>query len=159
MTTTTKEQYGAYASNTVATEEEVDGREIDRRALMSCAARMNIALTDGGKDMPAYIDAIRHNQRLWTLFQVGLCDADNQLPRHLKVTLLNLSRYVDRVSFRAVTEFAPQLLTSLIEINRTIAIGLVKKENNDAKVAARKEQQAMPLAPTSAVAGSVMTTA
>lgn len=159
MTTTTKEQYGAYAANTPAPEEDIDGREIDRRALMSCATRMNIALSDGGKDMPSYVDAIRHNQRLWTLFQVALCDPDNQLPRHLKLTLLNLSRYVDRVSFRAVTEFVPQLLTSLIEINRIIAIGLAKKEANDGKLAAHTEQQVMPVAPTNSAAGSVMTTA
>jgi flagellar biosynthesis regulator FlaF len=129
MTTTTKEQYGAYASTGApASVEEADAREIDRRALLNCAARLNVALADAGKDMPAYADALRHNQKLWTMFQVALCDPENTLPRHLKMILLNLSRYVDRTSFRAITEFAPQLLTSLIDVNRAIAAGLNKKQ-------------------------------
>lgn len=155
MTTTTKGQYGAYAA-TAPEVDENDGREIDRRALMSCAARLNIALNDEGKDMQAYADALRHNQRLWTLFQVALCDPDNPLPRDLKVTLLNLSRYVDRVSFRAITAFAPQLLNSLIDINRTIAVGLAKKAATASAPAPRVET---PPPPTTVAPGSVMTTA
>jgi hypothetical protein len=61
------------------------------------------------------------------MFQVAVCDPDNTLPRDLKITLLSLSRYIDRVSFRAVTKFAPQLLTQLIDINRMVAAGLAKK--------------------------------
>ncbi len=154
MTTTTKEQYSAYAAPAVDQPQEIDGRETDRRALMSCAARLNVALMDEGKDMQAYNDAIRHNQRLWTLFQVALCDPENLLPRDLKVTLLNLSRYVDRVSFRAITAFAPQLLNSLIDINRTIAAGLA------AKVVAAPPPQPRVQAPVPPPSpGSVMTTA
>lgn len=153
MTTTTKEQYGAYAAPAADQPQEIDGRETDRRALMSCAARLNVALMDEGKDMQVYNDAIRHNQRLWTLFQVALCDPENPLPRDLKVTLLNLSRYVDRVSFRAITAFAPQLLNSLIDINRTIAAGLVTKVTSPPPQP--RVQAPMP-PPTS---GSVMTTA
>lgn len=149
MTNTAKEQYGAYASQTQQTPVDIDGRETDRRALMNCAARLNVALTDGGKDMKEYIEAIRHNQRLWTIFQVALCDPENPLPREAKGTLLNLSRYVDRVSFRAVTEFSPQLLNSLIDINRIIAKGLMPKKpltDNPPKAA---QIQAPPANPSS----------
>lgn len=160
MSTTTKEQYGAYAANVPAPAEDLDGRDIDRRALMNCASRLNVALSDGGKDMKEYGDAVRHNQKLWTIFQVALCDQDNPLPRDLKMTLLSLSRYVDRVSFRAMTEFSPQLLNSLIDINKTIAVGLAKKG------AAAYPAIRTPLAPTPAppnvppgVTSTVMTSA
>src|ERR1700678_389550 len=124
MTVTTQEKLGVYATHQDA---ELDGREIDKRALLSCASRMREALDKGAGDMKTYVDDIRHNQRLWTMFQVALCDPENLLPRDLKVTLLNLSRYIDRVSFNAISAFAPHLLTNLIDINRTIATGLAKK--------------------------------
>ncbi len=150
MTTTTQEQSGAYATHQ---RQDEDGRETDKRALLSCAGRLKAALDDAGKDMQAYADAIRHNQRLWTIFQVALCDPENPLPRELKVTLLNLSRYIDRVSFRAITEFAPQLLNSLIDINRTIAAGLNKKPAAVTPPAMAMQQPPAP------VPISVMTTA
>jgi flagellar protein FlaF len=156
MTTTTKEQYGAYANNAPKPDEAADGREIDRRALMNCAARLNTALLDQGKDMQAYADAIRHNQKLWTMFQVALCDPENALPRDLKMTLLNLSRYIDRVSFRAITAFAPQLLNSLIDIDKMIATGLAKKA---AAATTVSPPPRMDKPPVPAAAGSVMTSA
>lgn len=125
MTNTHQEKLGAYSSHQ---RQDEDGRETDKRALLICANKLNEALMDGGKDMAAYAEAIRQNQRLWTIFQVALCDPENQLPQDLKLRLLSLSRYVDRVSFRAITEFMPQLLNSMIDINRIIAAGLNKKQ-------------------------------
>src|SRR5262249_28692993 len=114
MTTTVQDQHSAYTANQRSTE---NSREIDARALLTCASRMQTALDQGDKAVLG--DAIRHNQRLWTIFQVALCDPDNALPKDLKMTLLSLSRYIDRTSFRAVAEFSPQLVKSLIDINRT----------------------------------------
>ena len=76
--------------------------------------------------MRVYNDAISHNQRLWTIFQVALVDPQNALPQDLKITLLNLSRYVDKTSFRAIGKFNPEAIDSLININRIIAAGLNK---------------------------------
>jgi flagellar protein FlaF len=149
MTATTQDKVGSYAPHQRQNE---DGRETDKRALLSCARRLQEALDDGGKDMKAYADAIRHNQHLWTVFQVALCDPANELPKSLKVTLLNLSRYVDRTSFRAISEYMPQLLNSLIEINRIIAGGLSKQP-----AATQTSAAAMPDKPP--VSGSVMTSA
>jgi flagellar protein FlaF len=156
MSTTTKEQYGAYAANVPAPTDDLDGRDIDRRALMNCASRLNVALSDGGKDMKEYADALRHNQKLWTIFQVALCDQENPLPRDLKMTLLSLSRYVDKVSFRALMEFSPQLLNSLIDINKTIAVGLAKKQSTTAYPASRATAS-QPLTPPNVSPGVTST--
>jgi flagellar protein FlaF len=148
MTATTQEKLGAYSTHQRSNE---NSRQTDARALLSCASRLKSVLDAKGADMQAYVDALRHNQRLWTIFQVALCDPDNQLPRDLKMTLLNLSRYVDRVSFRAIASFTPPVLTSLIEINRMIANGLSatpKAENTAPAV------ETIPNAPA-----AVMTTA
>ena len=150
------QQVGAYATRENRDKEDV--RETEKRALISCANRLKAAIEDGGKDMKAYADAIQHNQKLWTLFQVALCDPDNQLPRHLKMILLNLSNYIDRVSFRAITEFSAPLLTSLMDINLTIAVGLNKKPPSETQ---QVQQNVVPSqVPTSPGAPtSVMTSA
>ncbi len=101
-------------------------RETEARALLNCASKLEAARADGAS-REDFGNAIRHNQKLWTIFQVSLCEPDNQLPPDLKILLLNLSRYVDKVSFRAINEENPDLLRSLININRTIAAGLAKK--------------------------------
>ncbi|QQR68337.1 MAG: flagellar biosynthesis regulator FlaF [Alphaproteobacteria bacterium] len=98
-------------------------RQTEARALTNCANRLRKAQEDKG-NFDEYIDAIRHNQQLWTLFQSTITETTNQLPVDLKITLLNLSKFVDKVSLRASAEYNPDLLTSLIEINRQIAAGL-----------------------------------
>jgi flagellar biosynthesis activator protein FlaF len=110
-----------------------NSRDTDARALLSCASCLNDAkeLMKGNvksKDnLKIYGEAIRKNQRLWTIFQVALSDPDNHLPLPLKTTLFNLSQYVDKTSFNAIGKYAPELIDSLIKINRIIAAGLSKK--------------------------------
>jgi len=114
-----------------------DSREIDARALLTCASRLNSAkeLMEGdlkSKDnLKVYGEAVRNNQRLWTIFQVALSDPENPLPMPLKINLLTLSHYVDKTSFAAVGKYAPNLIDSLININRIIAAGLSKKQSGD----------------------------
>jgi flagellar biosynthesis activator protein FlaF len=117
---TTAQQVGSYAQNQRSSETV---RETEARALLNCANRL-VAAQDINNGYEYYIDAIKHNQELWTLFQVMLADPQNPLPRDLKITLLNLSRYVDKVSLRASAEYNPELLNSLIDINKQIAAGL-----------------------------------
>lgn len=106
-------------------------RETEAHALLSCASRLETARQpDCPKDF--FTDALHHNQQLWTLFQACLCDPENPLPRDLKTLLLNLSCYVDKVTFRAMSERNTDLLRSLISINRTIAAGLRQKPENAA---------------------------
>jgi flagellar protein FlaF len=125
-------------------------REIEARALLNCAGQLATA-SQSGEDKTFYTEAIKRNQRLWTMFQVALCDPSNPLPHELKTVLLNLSCYVDKVSFRAIAEYRPALLTNLIDINRSIATGLSKKPGT------ADPAPAIPGEPPSAT--SVMTTA
>jgi flagellar protein FlaF len=114
-----------------------NSRETDSRALAACARRLDdakILMENDGEsreNLKLYAEAIRHNQRLWTIFQVALCDPENPLPQDLKITLLNLSRYVDKTSFRAIGKYTPDAINSLIHINRSIAFGLNKKPSGE----------------------------
>jgi flagellar biosynthesis activator protein FlaF len=146
MTTATHEKLDAYKTHQRKNESD---REIEARALLICASQLDTA-RGSRNDAGIYMEAIKRNQRLWTIFQVALCDPSNPLPHELKRILLNLSCYVDRVSFRALAEFKPPLLDSLIDINRGIATGLSKKMGT--------ENQA-PVGAPALPQGSVMTSA
>ena len=149
MTAATHEKHDAYKTHQRGQETD---REIEARALLTCASQLDVAARSQGGDKEFYNDAIKTNQRLWTIFQVALCDPGNPLPVELKNILLNLSCYVDKISFRALAEFKPPLLANLIEINRNIAAGLSKKP-------AAAGNQAPPPAPTQLPRGPVITTA
>jgi len=146
VTPATNEKLDVYKTHQRHNESD---RDIEARALLICASQLDAARTSK-ENSEFYMEAIKRNQQLWTIFQVALCDPGNPLPRELKTTLLNLSCYVDRVSFRALAEFKPPLLSSLIDINRGIATGLSKKTKIENMVSA-----APPVLPT----GSVTTTA
>lgn len=135
----TTNAYAAHQHNA-----QIDGREVDKRALLNCASRLQDALNDGGKNMKIYRDAIRHNQHLWTLFQVALTDPSNPLRMDVKRNLLSLSGYIDRVSFRIISEFTPHLIKSLIDINRIIAEGLAKKPQQAATAPTQSQMPAIP---------------
>jgi flagellar protein FlaF len=136
-------------------------RDIEARALLSAANELEEARRSGAP-MPVYTEALRRNQRMWTIFQVALCDPENPLQPQLKGLLLNLCRYVDRVSFNAIKQHRPDLLGGLISINRQIAAGLSVQQKT-------AEQLPQATAPTASAQGappppdvpvtSVMTTA
>lgn len=118
-------------------------RDTEAHALLSCASKLETVRQEG-TSREAFGEAVRHNQKLWTIFQISLCEPDNPLPRDLKILLLNLSRYVDKVSFRAVSENNPNLLGSLININRTIAKGLTQKPESQVAAPAPQEPSSLP---------------
>jgi flagellar biosynthesis activator protein FlaF len=127
-------------------------RETEAHALLSCASRLEAA-RDETTPKEEFAAALRHNQDLWTLFQACLCEMDNPLPQELKVLLLNISRYIDKVTFRALAENDRSLLRSLISINRNIASGLRKNaaaETSAAKAPVMAEDAPPPSIMTSA---------
>jgi flagellar protein FlaF len=72
-------------------------------------------------------EALKYNQKLWSIFQSNLANPGNPLPRQLKLNLLVLGAYVDRQIFRIMAYPSPEKLTSIIDINLGIAEGLRSK--------------------------------
>jgi flagellar biosynthesis activator protein FlaF len=72
-------------------------------------------------------EALKFNQKLWTIFQANLSSAKNLLPENLKINLLKLSIYVDRQIFQIMAFPSPDKLTPIININLSLAEGLRKK--------------------------------
>ncbi len=106
-----------------ATEE---ARELEA-ALLVRAALMLKECQDGwgGEGHESRLDdALKFNQRLWTVFQSELVADDNPLPEEVRRNLLNLSWFVDKRTFETLASPEAGKLKVLIDINRHIAEGL-----------------------------------
>ena len=116
-------QLEAYHKTQKAT---MSGRELEAlvltkaaQKLKDCQARWTQADRDARLD-----EALRFNQKVWSVFQGELSKADNPLPRKLREDILSLSAFVDRRVFEVLAYPSPDKLTALININMNLAAGL-----------------------------------
>jgi flagellar protein FlaF len=104
----------------------LSGRELEASILSRSAARLSAVQTNwNAPDREELLDeALRYNQRLWTLFQAELLDEENTMPTEIKRDLLSLSAFVDKRTFDVIAHPVQEKLNILIDINRNIAAGL-----------------------------------
>lgn len=107
--------------NTTLSGRELEASILSRSAMRLAAVRDNWDAADREEQLD---EALRYNQRLWTLFQTELTDPNNPLPIELKRNLLSLSAFIDKRTFEVLSDPEPAKLDILIEINRNIAAGL-----------------------------------
>jgi len=69
-------------------------------------------------------NALRLNQRIWTIIQSELANDDNPLPIQVRNGILNLSLFVDRRIVEIMATPAPEKLDIIIRININVAEGL-----------------------------------
>lgn len=104
----------------------LNGRELEASILSRSAARLSAVQENW--DAPhrdEFLDeALRYNQRLWTLFQAELLEEGNTMPVEIKRNLLSLSAFVDKRTFDVMSYPSQEKLNILIAINRNIAAGL-----------------------------------
>ena len=86
------------------------GREIEAGALTRCA----LLLSDCQKNWDApgreemLADALRTNQKVWSIFQSELARKDNPLPKKLKEDILSLSLFIDKRILEVMAYPAPE---------------------------------------------------
>jgi flagellar protein FlaF len=104
----------------------LSGRELEASVLMR-AAQMLQEVRDSwqapGLEDKLY-QVLKHNQRIWTLFQSEWLQEDNPLPTELRENLLSLSAFVDKRTFEILSFPEPSKLEILISINQNLAAGL-----------------------------------
>jgi flagellar protein FlaF len=69
-------------------------------------------------------EALKYNQRIWSIFQTEVSKPDNPLPQSIKLNILNLSRFIDQRIFDTMAFPDPGKLDIIIKINQNIAAGL-----------------------------------
>ena len=104
----------------------VSGRETEARVLTEGASKLrNCQKNWMDHNKRELLDeALRYNQRIWTIFQAEIAKDDNPLPQAIKQDIFRLSRFVDKRIFEVMGSPAPEKLDILIKINENIAAGL-----------------------------------
>ena len=103
-------------------------RETEGRALLEAARRL-AAVQEKPEDRDAFLENVRLNWRLWTIFQAELTSPDSQMPLEIRQNMLNLCNFVDKRTVEILADPKPEQLNVLININRNIAAGLLSDPN------------------------------
>ena len=102
------------------------GREIEAAVLTKAALKLKKCQEDW--DAPdrgnRLEEALKYNQRIWSIFQSELSREDHQLPKKLRLDILRLAAFIDRRIFETMAFPAPDKLTIVIDINNNLAAGL-----------------------------------
>ena len=104
----------------------MSGRETEARVLTQAALKLiechkNWNSPDRNKRLN---EALRYNQRIWTIFQVEVAKEENPLPTRIKANIFHLSRFIDQRIFDSMAFPEIQKLDIIIRINQNIAAGL-----------------------------------
>jgi flagellar protein FlaF len=113
----------AYESVSNATR---SGREIEAAVLTKAAVKLKECQDDW--DAPdrdnRLEEALKYNQRIWSIFQSELSREDHELPKKLRLDILRLAAFIDRRIFETMAFPEPDKLNIVININNNLAAGL-----------------------------------
>jgi flagellar protein FlaF len=118
-------------SNSVRAYETVDkatmsGRNLEAAVLTKAAQKLKICQdnwdsADLGKKLE---EALKFNQRIWSIFQGELIREDHPLPKKLRLDILKLGAFVDRRILETMAYPSPEKLNIVVNINKNLAAGL-----------------------------------
>ena len=122
-TQTQTQSLRAYESVNKATQ---SGREIEAAVLTKAAVKLKECQDNW--DAPdrdnRLEEALKYNQRIWSIFQSELAREDNELPKKLRLDILRLAAFIDRRIFETMACPSPEKLKIVIDINNNLAAGL-----------------------------------
>lgn len=107
-----------------------DPREFEATILTRAAGQLQRIRDNWTNETSAALyDALLYNRRIWTVFASSAAENEHPLPREIKQNIANLAVFIFKRTneIEAASEPQPQLLDSLIMINREIAAGLYSR--------------------------------
>ena len=103
----------------------ISGRETEARVLTQAAIKLQLCQKNWQDTYFEELDeALKYNQKIWTIFQTELSKQDNPLPTSIKRDLLRLAGFIDKRIFETMSDPSPEKLDIIIKINQNIAAGL-----------------------------------
>jgi flagellar protein FlaF len=104
----------------------MSGREVEAAVLTKAARKLrecqnNWNAANRGEKLK---EALKFNQRIWSIFQGELAREDHPLPRKLRLDILRLGSFIDRRILEILAYPTPEKLTIVIDINNNLAAGL-----------------------------------
>ena len=100
---------------------ETEARILTQGALKLAECQKHWNAPDRNKRLD---EALKYNQRVWSIFQVEVSKPENPLPQQIKQNVLYLSRFIDQRIFDTMAFPEPSKLDIIIRINQNIAAGL-----------------------------------
>lgn len=118
-------QNGAQAYANIA-QKTANPRDVEAQLLIRAANRLQSIVAGQVEDIEEMREALRYNRKLWTILSTSATAAGNPLPRQIKENIGNIALFVlpHCVELEHVPD--PQRMTSLVNINREIAAGLMQ---------------------------------
>ncbi len=122
----------------------MSGREIEAAVLTKAALKLKECQNNWEADNrdQKLEEALKFNQRIWSIFQAELAKEDNPLPVQLRRDLLILSAFIDRRILETMAYPSPEKLTIVIDININIAAGLRGSPANEPTLAVAEQPYA-----------------
>jgi flagellar protein FlaF len=120
-----------------------DPRSTEAWALGEASRRLALAARMDDKGV-ALREALRLNQRLWSIFQAALTEPDCPLPQEIRENVLTLSIMVDRHMLDRLADLDGSKIGPILDINRAIAEGLSNKPAAEAAQALAQAQLTTP---------------
>jgi flagellar protein FlaF len=104
----------------------ISGREIEAAVLTKAAVKLKECRDNW--DAPdrdnRLEEALKYNQRIWSIFQSELSRDNHELPKKLRLDILRLAAFIDRRIFDTMAFPSSQKLKIVIDINNSLAAGL-----------------------------------
>ncbi len=116
----------AYESVSQAT---MPGREVEAAVLTKAARKLRECQDNWNAPNreEKLEEALKFNQRIWSIFQGELSREDHELPRKIRLDILRLAAFIDRRIFETLAQPSPDKLKIVIDINNNLAAGLRSK--------------------------------
>jgi flagellar protein FlaF len=113
----------AYESVEKATQ---TGREIEAAVLTKAAIKLKECQDnwDAPNRDHKLDEALKYNQRIWSIFQSELSRDDHEMPKKMRLDILRLAAFIDKRIFETMAFPAPEKLDIVININNNLAAGL-----------------------------------
>ncbi|MBT8368881.1 MAG: flagellar biosynthesis regulator FlaF [Deltaproteobacteria bacterium] len=102
------------------------GRAIEAAVLTKAAVKLKECQDNwDAPDREHRLDeALKYNQRIWSIFQSELSRDDHEMPKKLRLDILRLAAFIDRRLFETMAFPEPEKLNIVININNNLAAGL-----------------------------------
>lgn len=131
----------------------VDQRTLEGQLLMKAAQKLDglSKRLAAGETVPAMEveEVLSYNRKLWTVFSSEAGEDSHALPQEIKNNIATLAVFIFKRTIAVLANPQPEKIAALIEINRNIASGLLKKQEPDAATATEggDEKNTKPPAP------------
>jgi flagellar biosynthesis activator protein FlaF len=126
--------------------DSLSGRELEANILNRGAAMLvDLKKAWDAPDLEARLEeALRYNQRIWSIFQSEAASAQNPLPDEIKHNILVLSVFIDSQIFKTMAYPSPDKLDAIININHNVAAGLMERPQSAQPAGQRDHRESSP---------------